>query len=76
MELATTAFEVRATRLFVACLRPHEDGADTFEVALPLVRVKRQGVHESVGAVANLADCQRWVFPPAAAGFGGPGTNG
>jgi hypothetical protein len=37
MELATTAFEVRATRLFIARLRPHEDGADTFEVALPLV---------------------------------------
>jgi hypothetical protein len=76
MELAATAFEVGVTRLFIALLRPHEDGADTFEVALPLVRVKRQGVHESVGAVANLADRQRRVFPPAAAGFGGPGTDG
>jgi len=76
VELAAAAFDVGATCLFVARLRPHEDYADTFEVALPLVRVKRQGAHESVGAVANLADCERWVFPPATAGFGGPGTDG
>jgi hypothetical protein len=75
METAAAGFDMGAARLFVASLGPKKDGTDTFEVTLPVVRIKRQRADQGVGGVADLAQRDRRVFPPEAAGSGAPGTN-
>ena len=75
MKFPAPPFNVRAACLFIACLRPHEDGADTFEMAPAMVRVKPQGTDQRIGAVADLAERDQRVFPPAAAGSGGLGRD-
>ncbi len=76
MEFTAAPFEMGTARSFIASLCPGKDRADTFEIVLPTVRVKRQGADQRIGAVADLAERDQRVFPPAAAESGGPGTGG
>jgi hypothetical protein len=75
MQVATAGFVVGATRLAIAALGAQQDGAHPFQAPLPLVSVKRQRADQCVGGVANLAQRDRPVFPPATARSGGPRTN-
>jgi hypothetical protein len=70
---ATAAgFVVRAARLLIAELGASQDGAGTREVTLTVVRVKRQRGDQCVGGVADLAERDQRIFPPAAARSGRP----
>ena len=75
MELATTPFEMRTARLLIAGLSALENGRQSLEVTFAVVGVKRQRGDQAVGGVADLAQSERWVFPPATAPFGGIRTN-
>ena len=72
MEVAAAGFVVGAPRLLVAKLSAHQDGAGTLQVTLPVIGIKRQGGDQGVGGIADLAQCDQWVFPPEAARSGGP----
>ena len=76
MEVATAGFGVRATRLLVAALGAYQDRADAVQATVALVGVKRQRADQRVGRLADLAQGDRWVFPPAAAPFGERRTSG
>lgn len=75
MQAPAAGFVMRPTRLLVALLRPLQDDADLFEVSHAVDFIKPQRADQSVGGVAHLAQRDRRIFPPAAAGSGGPGTN-
>ena len=75
MELATTRFEMRTTRLLIASLGALKDGGQSLKVAFAVFGVKRHRVDQTAGGVADLGQSERWVFPPAAAPFGGIRTN-
>jgi hypothetical protein len=72
MEAAAAGFVVRAARLLIAELGAYQDRAGTLQVALPLVRVKRQRGDQGVGGIADLAQRDGRIFPPEAAQPGGP----
>ncbi len=46
------------------------------ETMVAVGAVQRQGVDHGVGGHADLADGDLRIFPPGAAGSGGPGTSG
>ena len=46
------------------------------ETSVAVGAVQRQGVDQGVGGHADLADGDLRIFPPGAAGSGGPGTSG
>ena len=72
VEAPAAGFVVRAACLPIAMLRAHQDGAGTLQMTLSVVCVKRQRGDQCVGGVADLAERDRRVFPPEAAGSGGP----
>jgi hypothetical protein len=72
MEATAASFVVRAACLLIAELGTSQNGAGTLQVTLLVICVKRQRGDEGVGAVADLAECDQWIFPPEAARFGGP----
>ena len=75
MEATAAGLEMRAARLLVAKLGTHQDRADTLQTPLSVVGVKRQRADQRVGSVADLAQGDRRIFPPAAARSGGPGRD-
>ena len=72
VEATAAGFIVRAARLLIANLRAFQDGAGPREVTLAVIGVKRQRADQGVGGVADLAEREQWVFPPAAARCDGP----
>ena len=72
VEFATARFVVRAARLLVAKLGASQDSAGALEVTFPMVGVKWKRGDQGVGGIADLAQRDQWVFPPAAARSGGP----
>ena len=71
MPAATASFEVRATCLLVARLGTLQDGGGASQIDGAVFGIKRQRGDQCVGGVADLAQGDRRVFPPEAAGFGG-----
>lgn len=67
---------VGATCLLVARLGALQVTREALQVGVAGVSVKRERGDQGVGGVADLAQREGWVFPPAAARSGGPGTNG
>ena len=68
----TAGFVVGAARLLIAVLGAHQDGAGPLQVALAVVCVKRQRSDQRIGGIADLAQGDQWIFPPAAARSDGP----
>jgi hypothetical protein len=75
VEATAAGLEMRAARLLVAALGTHQERTDTLQTPLAVVGVKRQHADQRVGGVADLAQGDRRVFPPAAAQSGGPGRD-
>ena len=75
MELAATGFEVGATCFLVSSLGALKNGGHSRQMALAVVGIKPQRTHQRVGGVADLAQRELWVFPPAVAPFGGQGKD-
>ena len=71
MEAASAGFGMGAACLLVTFLGAHQDGGDTFEEGGAAVGVKRKRSDQGVGGVADLAQSDRRIFPPAAAWSGG-----
>ena len=63
------------TGLLVARLGASQDGGDAVEVGGAVVDIKQERSHQRVGGIADLAQRERWVFPPAVAGSGEPGIS-
>ena len=76
VELAATGLEMGATRFLVARLGTLKESGDSLQIAFAVFGIKRQRAHQRVGGVADLAQRDGRVFPPAAAPFGVPRTNG
>jgi hypothetical protein len=76
VELTTADFDMGAPRFPVASLGSPKDGGGALQVTLAVLGIKRQRAHQRVGGVADLAERDRRVFPPAAAPFGGPRISG
>ena len=76
MKSAPTGFDVGAACLVVAVLGALQNGGDAFEVGGAGVDVKRQRRDQGIGAVADLAQRDGRIFPPAAARSGEPRTDG
>ena len=73
---ATAAgFAMGATCLLVARVGALQDDGDAFQVGGAGLDIKRQRSDQRVGGVADLAQRERRVFPPAAARSGGLRTN-
>jgi len=72
VEATAARFVVRTARLLIAKLGALQDRAGTLQVTLPVSGVKRQRGDPGVGGIADLAQRDQWVFPPAAARSGGP----
>ena len=70
MKSAAAGFAVGVVGLLIAALCVGEVSADAFQKAAAVVVVKPQGVHQRVGGVADLAQGDGRIFPPAAAPFG------
>ena len=75
VEATAAGFEMGATCLLVTSLGALQDGGDALQESGAVFGVKRERRNQRVGSVADLAQCDRRVFPPAAARSGGPGTN-
>ena len=75
MEATAAGLEMRAARLLVAELGTHQDRADTLQATLAVLGVKRLRADQRIGGVADLAQCDRRVFPPATARSGEPGRD-
>ena len=75
VEATATLFEMGATCFLVARLGALQDGGDALQVGGAVFDVKRERSDQGVGGVPDLAQRERRIFPPAAAGSGGPGTN-
>jgi hypothetical protein len=71
VQTTTPSFEVGATGSLVACLGVLQDGGDALQVGSTGFGIKPQRGDQPIGGVADLAQRDRWVFPPAAAGSGG-----
>ena len=68
--------EMRAACLLVASLSALQVGRDALQIGGAGVGIKRERGDQRVGGVANLAQRDGQVFPPGAARFGGPRTDG
>ena len=75
VQATATCFEVGATCLLVAPLGALQYGGNAVQVARAAVDLKRQRTDQGVGGSADLAQRQRRIFPPAAAGSGGLGRD-
>ena len=71
VQAPATLFEVRATCLLVARLGALQDLGDALQIAGAVFDIKRQRGDQCIGRVANLAQRDGRVFPPAAAWSGG-----
>lgn len=65
-------FEMRAACLLVATLGVLQVPGDAAQVNSAVFDIKRQRADQRVGGVADLAERDLRVFPPEAAGSGGP----
>ena len=72
MQATAAGFVVRAAGLLIAMLGALQDDAGSLQVTLPMVFVKRQRGDQRVGGVADLAERDQRIFPPAVVRFGGP----
>ena len=72
VEATAARFVMRAARFLIAELGARQDDADTLQVSLPVIGVKRPRGDHCIGGVADLAEADQWVFPPEAARSGGP----
>ena len=75
VQATAAGFEMGATRLLVARLGALQDGGDAPQAGGAVFDIKRERSDQRVGAIANLAQRDRRVFPPEAARSGGLGTN-
>ena len=71
VQATAAGFEMGATCLVVASLGALQDSGDAFEIDHAVFGVKRERGDHGVGGVADLAQGDRRVFPPAAAWSGG-----
>lgn len=69
---AAAGFEMRAACGLVATLGVFQVSGDASQMNRAVVDIKRQRAHQRVGGVADLAQRDLRVFPPEAAGSGGP----
>ena len=76
VEVAAAGLVVGAARLLVAMLSALQYVTDALQVTLAVFGVKRQGGDQRVGGIADLAERDQWVFPPASARSGGPRKDG
>jgi hypothetical protein len=76
VEAAAAGSEMAAAGGLVAGLGALQDDGDALQVEGAIVVVKRKGSDQRVGGVADLAQGDRRIFPPAAAVFGGPRRDG
>ena len=72
VEATAAGFGVGATCFLVAGLDVLQVRGDAFQVGRARFDIKRQRGDQGVGAVANLAQGEQRVFPPATARSGGP----
>ena len=75
-EVPDSGLGVGLSRLGVLVLIADQSGRGALETHLPVAWGQRQSVDQRIGGRANLAESDLWIFPPAAAGSGGPGTDG
>ena len=71
VKVTAAGFAMGATCLLVANLGALQDGGDVFQIGAAGLDIKRQRSDQRVGGVADLAQRERWVFPPAAVRSGG-----
>jgi hypothetical protein len=76
VKATATGFEMGAPCLVVASLGALQEGGNASQVGSTIVDIKRQRENQCVGGIADLAQCDPWVFPPETARSGGLGTNG
>jgi hypothetical protein len=75
MEAPAASSEMGAACLPVARLPSPQDGSDASEVGRTAFEIKGKRRDQRIGGVADLAERDRPVFPPAAARSGVPRTN-
>ena len=71
VEATAAGFEVGTTCLVVAPLGALQDGGDALQVGGAGFDIKRKRSDQGVGGVADLAQREQRIFPPAAAWSGG-----
>lgn len=71
VQATAAGFAMGATCLLVASLGALQDGGDALQVGGAVFDIKRERSDQRVGGVADLAQRDRWVFPPEAARSGG-----
>ena len=71
-EATAAGFGVGTARLLVAELEVLQVSGDATQVAGAVVGIKRQRRDQRVGGIADLAQRDLQIFPPEAAGSGGP----
>jgi hypothetical protein len=71
-QAAAAGFEVRTTCGLVAMLGVLQVPGDVAQMNRAVFNIKRQRADQRVGGVADLAQRDLRIFPPAAAGSGGP----
>ena len=70
---AAASLSVTDAGLLVASLGADELAAGPVEVIFARVPFIRERMDENVRGLVNLTDRDEWIFPPAAARFGGRG---
>lgn len=75
VELATAGFEMGPARFLVASLCATQDGGDTLQMAFTVFGIKPQRAHQRIGGVADLAQGDQRVFPPAVPRSASPGKD-
>lgn len=70
MQRLTSDFGVRAARLLIAVLGAHQDGADTIQPTLAVVRVKPERADERIRGGSDLTHGDLRIFFPQAAPLG------
>lgn len=76
MELTAASFYVGATSFVVATLGTLKNGGNAFEIADTKGEVNSQYGDQRIRGVADLAQGDVWVFPPAAVLSDGPRKGG
>ena len=75
-EATATGFGMGAACSLVSSLGVLQVSGDAAQVDRAVFDIKRQRADQRVGGVADLAQGDLRIFPPAAAGFGGPRKDG
>jgi hypothetical protein len=76
VEATTAGFDMGASCLAIARLGALQEGGNAFQVGGAGFGIKRQCGDQRVGGVADLAQREPRIFPPAAAPSGGPERDG